>query len=361
MNAGTLVRRPGLARLLGGASGRARGIRDGGRGGGSGRRWRPSRRLIVLLVVLLAGVIGGGYMWVRHSSLVAVRKVTVVGLSGKDARRIRRALIAAAKTMTTLDVNMAALRTAVAPYSEIKAIHVTTEFPHGVRIDVVEDYPLAMVSSGGQQVAVAPDGTLLHDVSASGTLPTIPVGVPPGGNRLTARGALDALAVLAAAPYQFIPRISQASEDSAHGVVIQLRSGPVVYFGDTSALGAKWHALVLVLADPGSGGATYIDVSDPKRPAAGGGAAAAEAAIAAGLAQTGTSTTSSQTLPGGTSTGTSTGASTATSIGSATTQAPATPTATGTPTGTAPPPATTGPTATSPAPTGTSTTGGGGI
>jgi cell division protein FtsQ len=222
--------------------------------------------MIALAIVLVVVVLGGGYLWVRDSSLVAVRTVTVVGVSGKDARRIRRALTAAAKTMTTLDVNMAALRTAVAPYSEIKAIHVTTQFPHGMRIDVVENYPLAMVSAGGQEVAVAPDGTLLHDVSGSGALPTIPVGVPPGGNRLTAHGALDALAVLAAAPYQFIPRISQANENSTHGVVIQLRSGPAVYFGDTGRLDAKWHALVLVLADPGSAGATYIDVSDPQPP-----------------------------------------------------------------------------------------------
>ena len=38
---------------------------------------------------------------------------------------------------------------------------------------------------------------------------------------------------------------------------------------DTSGLAAKWRALIAVLADPGSGGATYIDVSDPQRPAAG--------------------------------------------------------------------------------------------
>jgi hypothetical protein len=39
--------------------------------------------------------------------------------------------------------------------------------------------------------------------------------------------------------------------------------------GDTRRLAAKWRAVVAVLADPGSVGASYIDVTDPGRPAAG--------------------------------------------------------------------------------------------
>ena len=51
-------------------------------------------------------------------------------------------------------------------------------------------------------------------------------------------------------------------------------------------LDAKWDSATMVLADPSSAGASYIDVSDPSRPAAG----VSEAAVAAaGLITTGNS------------------------------------------------------------------------
>ena len=45
-----------------------------------------------------------------------------------------------------------------------------------------------------------------------------------------------------------------------------------MYFGDAPSARAKWLAAAAVLADPGSAGASYIDVTDPVRPAAGAGA-----------------------------------------------------------------------------------------
>ena len=56
-----------------------------------------------------------------------------------------------------------------------------------------------------------------------------------------------------------------------HGLVAQIRGGPSVYFGDDTELSQKWIAASVVLADPGSAGAEYIDVTDPQRPAAGSG------------------------------------------------------------------------------------------
>jgi cell division protein FtsQ len=42
-----------------------------------------------------------------------------------------------------------------------------------------------------------------------------------------------------------------------------------VYFGDTGDLQEKWANAEKVLVDPGAAGASYVDVSDPGRPAAG--------------------------------------------------------------------------------------------
>jgi cell division protein FtsQ len=246
-----------------------------------GRARSLLRPKVLIPLVALALALGGGWLWLRDSSLVAVKRVSVIGATGPDGTRIRKALVAAARNMTTLDVRMDQLRTATSPYPVVKDLSVSTQFPHGMRIHVIEQDPVAGVVVGGRTIAVAGDGTLLHDVTASGSLPAIPLRVPPGGSRLTDRDALRAVALLAAAPGQLLPRISQVTTAAAHGLVAQLRNGPSLYFGDDSHLAAKWAAVGAVLADAGSAGAAYVDVTDPERPAAGAGSSAVSASSTA--------------------------------------------------------------------------------
>ena len=54
------------------------------------------------------------------------------------------------------------------------------------------------------------------------------------------------------------------------GIVVELRDGPELIFGDATRVRAKWIAAVRILADPEAAGASYIDVRLPGRPAAGG-------------------------------------------------------------------------------------------
>ncbi len=243
------------------------------------RRLRVRTRVLLAVVGVLV-LLGGAWLWVRDSSLVAVRKVTISGVYGPDARHIRSALTASARNMTTLDVRIGQLRTAVAPYPVVKDVRVSTQFPHGLRIHVVEHLPVAALTAGGRSIAVSGDGTLLQNVSTH-SLPQIPVRLLPGGAQVTDRATLDSLALLSASSPRLLARIAQVTENPAHGLVAQLRSGPSIYFGDDSDLSAKWAAATEVLADPSSAGATYVDVTDPSRPAAG---VSPEAVAAAGLA-----------------------------------------------------------------------------
>jgi Cell division protein FtsQ len=128
--------------------------------------------------------------------------------------------------------------------------------------------PVAVLSAGGQAVTVAADGTLLPHAS-SGALPTISLGSLPGGARVTDPRVRAVLAVLAAAPSQLLDHAGTATDGAAHGVVIGLRDGPRLYFGDAQQQRAKWIAATAVLADASSRGAAYIDLTDPERPAAG--------------------------------------------------------------------------------------------
>jgi len=237
------------------------------------RKRRLSRRTrrALLAAVALAIVLGGAWMWFRDSPLVSVEQVTVTGQSGADAGQIRAALESAARTMSTLDVQLGRLRRAVAPYPVVKDIRVTTHFPHGMNVEVIENVAVGVIDVGGQKIAVAPDGTLMHDVAASASLPTIPVTVAPAGTRVTSGPAAAAIKLLSAAPGELLPKISQVTTVAPHGLVAQIRGGPSIYFGDTTELSQKWIAASEVLGDPGSAGAVYIDVTDPQRAAAGAG------------------------------------------------------------------------------------------
>ncbi len=229
----------------------------------------PRRHRRALVGLLLCGLLlGGGYLWLRDSSLVAVRSVRITGNDGPDQAGIAHALRVAAHGMTTLDVQLGALRTAVAPYPVVKDVQVATHFPHGLRIRIIEQIPVGALVALGHAVAVAGDGTLLRDATTSG-LATIPVHVPPGGTEVSDPAARQAVAVLRAAPYPLLHQITQVTTIAGHGVVAQLRGGPELVFGDASTVAVKWAAAAAVLADPGSAGAGYIDVSDPARPAAG--------------------------------------------------------------------------------------------
>lgn len=231
-------------------------------------------RLIAALVLMLGVLLAGAWFWLRDSSLVSVERVSVTGESGPDASAIRSALISAARNMTTLDVQMGQLRTAVYPFPAVKDLQVSTQFPHGMRIRVIEQLPVAAILVGGRRITVAADGTLLHDLAATSSLPLVPLSVPPGGPRLTDASAVGAVALLAAAPYQLLSRISEVTTVAGHGLVAQVRGGPSIYFGDAAQSRAKWTSAAAVLADPSSAGAVYIDVTDPMRPAAGAGTSA---------------------------------------------------------------------------------------
>ena len=253
-----------------------------------GRRrlsWRclaPRRvKLIVLSLGAAVAVAGGGWLWFRDSSLVAVQQVKVMGESGPDAGAIRSALLSAARSMTTLDVQLGHLYAAVSAYPVVKSLRVTTQFPHGMHIRVIERRPVAVVVVAGRREAVAEDGSLLHGL-APGALPRIELVVPPGGPRLSDPQALQALAVATSAPRALLPRISLIRLVAGPGLVARLRRGPAIYIGDATRLRAKWAATVAVLADPGAVRAAYVDVSDPGRPAAGGESFPAAAGMSGG-------------------------------------------------------------------------------
>jgi cell division protein FtsQ len=231
---------------------------------------RVKRRLLALAVLCLA--LAAGYqLWLRDSSLVAVEEVTVTGLTTKDADRLRAALTTAGRTMTTLHLDRAALERAVAGHPVVRDLEVAADFPHGLRVHVVEHQPAAIAVSDAGRLPVAGDGTILRGLAVEGDLPTVDVDGRLGGVRLADRTARGAAAVAGAAPAALRSRIEEVSHGSSHeGFVAALRDGPELIFGGATRLRAKWAAAARVLADLEARGASYVDLRIPGRPAVGG-------------------------------------------------------------------------------------------
>jgi cell division protein FtsQ len=162
----------------------------------------PRLRRRLLLAALVAALLGAAYaFWFRDSSFVMVERVSVTGLEGSDAPRERAALVAAAREMTTLHVDRAALRDALAAGAAIESVRVTTDFPHAMRIAVVEKAPVAVLAYGNERVAVGSGGVLLPDVDPiPRDLPAIDVGALPTGAYLGHGHARRMVAAAGAAP-----------------------------------------------------------------------------------------------------------------------------------------------------------------
>jgi len=243
----------------------------------AGARARPRRRRrlphpsprVLAAVLLTALVLGGGWLWLRDASLLEVREVKVTGSTSSEARRIQAALESAGRDMTTLHVREDALRAAVAPYSSVADLRVETDLPHRMLIEVVEHRPVAALEAGGRRIPAAGSGLVLQGVRADAQLPSIRIGSVPAGERVTDPETRAALVVAAAAPEALLARVERIG-DGPDGLVLTMREGPDLIFGDDREAARKWAAAARVLAEPSAVGATYLDVRMPERVAAGG-------------------------------------------------------------------------------------------
>ena len=232
------------------------------------RRLRLRARFAALGLAGLVAVRGLGFFFLRDSSLVAITQVEVVGASGPDAPRIESALRASAQDMTTLAVDEGELRRAVDGFPIVGSLKVDRDFPHGVRITVLERRPVAVATIAGRRVPITADGRVLRGATAPSDLPSLQLEEAPT-SRVEGAEARRLLAMVAAAPAELRRRADRATL-TERGLTLSMSDGPELFFGTAEDLRAKWLAAARVLADPTTEGATYVDVRVPARAAVGG-------------------------------------------------------------------------------------------
>jgi hypothetical protein len=223
------------------------------------------RRLGLLVLLGVAGLLAIVYLTLRLTPLSTVQRVTVVGVEGPDAPAIRRAIERAALGQSTLGFGDAAVHRAVAGTTSITGLSVHTKFPHAVQVEVRQLRAVGAVDAGARRVAVAADRRLLPDWKV-GDLPLIRGASASGG---TVRGGgRQATAILGVAPAALLAHVARVDD----GTVVRIADGPALLFRDTHRLRAMWAAAVAVLGDAGTSGATWIDLRVPEAPVAGMGA-----------------------------------------------------------------------------------------
>lgn len=248
---------------------------------------RPRLVAAVALAVLLA-VLVAGWFALRNSSLVAVREVRVIGLSGYYDRDARAAVVNAATQMTTLNFDEARIEQAAGQFADVESVHVTTNFPHAatIRLDIRRAVVIARLN--GSVVALSQHGQVMPLARASAGLPRIQVSSRVVNGRVSGGRALAAAHLLGAAPDVLLRRVDSIMWGRL-GIVVKLDDGPNLYFGDADHARAKWRDAAAVLASSAAKGAAYLDLRVPGRPAIGGlggapAAAATESTAAPGEA-----------------------------------------------------------------------------
>lgn len=241
-----------------------------GRGAGfSLPPWRTVRRRLIALALILVALAAAYMFWFRTSSFVEVRTVKITG--AEQAPAVDSALRAAADGQSTLHLDTDQLRAAVADDPQVSQIAIATDFPHTLLIHVDIRKPVGYVKSGGE--IVAGDGVVLdHAGHAPDGIPAINADGSGDGSAGSSVGgdAQTVARVLGAAPKQLAGEINGAAANKDYGVTVDFGPGIELRFGDASGAALKWKALAAVLADPKFAGASYLDLSVPNRPVAGG-------------------------------------------------------------------------------------------
>lgn len=124
----------------------------------------------------------------------------------------------------------------------------------------------ATIGSGEDAVPVSANGEVLRWLTMPDDLqlPELPLDEPPKGKRVKGP-VLEQVRVLGAVPPALRPYVvgSSYGED---GVDVELDSGIVLGFGDSTQATLKWKAAAAVLADPETEALDYVDLHSPTRP-----------------------------------------------------------------------------------------------
>ncbi len=212
------------------------------------------KRRIVLIV--LAGIVGGaiGVLW--FSPVFDVRLVRVFGTSYTTEQAVLTAAqITIGEPIARVDVNAASLRVQGIP--QVASAAVRRGFPHSIVIEVHERVAIAAAANpGGSWWLVDKTGAMFQQVPAQ---PDSLTAVEGSTEQFRGVGARTAAAI----PQWLRDRVSVIHVLAPEDIQLMLRSGKQVLWGGEERAARKAQVLLALLHVK----ARYFDVSAPDAPA----------------------------------------------------------------------------------------------
>jgi cell division protein FtsQ len=241
------------------------------------RQGRGRRRAIPIIVLIILVAAGGTFLWLRSSSVFAVKTVTATA-----TERITREDIAGATApavgVSLLRVSTGEVKKALAALPYVRSVEVYRDFPNTLEIELVEYEPLARVqASEGNVWLVSDDGRVLERVTPPRgySLPlvipamsiTLELGTQAPGEIIAALPVVREL--LSGDVADKLPDVKQVDVNAAGEVGLTLADGSQLRLGTTDDLEQKLNAAVDAIERYVKDGKQweYVDVSVPTRPA----------------------------------------------------------------------------------------------
>jgi cell division protein FtsQ len=223
-------------------------------------------RLAAIVVGLV--VISAAAWWVTHTPLFDMRTLTVRG-----NRHLSEALVARLAGLSR-STNVVWLRSgAVADRIErnpwVLRARVSKSLPGSVTVVIEERRAVAFVESGRSPLLVSGDGVILGRARGRIRLPlvTLPPAPVSTGGRLGRTP--DVLIVARTLPAGIRGKVERITQEGPGSLMVILRNGARVLYGDASEAGAKGRALSSLLSWAKKRGirVDHIDVRAPSAPA----------------------------------------------------------------------------------------------
>ncbi|MCF6377337.1 FtsQ-type POTRA domain-containing protein [Nocardioides KLBMP 9356] len=220
------------------------------------RRWLSLR--YVLAAVVLVGLVGTAVWLVFFSTTLQVKRVEVVGNQLLSDGRIREvAEVPLGEPLALVDLSRADAR--VGALAEVRSVDVTRTWPDGVRIEVVERTPVAVVELGGRLRGLDADGVVFREYrKAPPGMPRVRPGSAAGTDALK-----EAATVVAALPEDLAARVDHVEVETVDQITLALRDGRQVLWGSAEESALKAEVVDKLLA---AQKAPFYDVSVPGNP-----------------------------------------------------------------------------------------------
>ena len=219
------------------------------------RRWLTWRYLLAAFV-LIAGV-GFGIYAVYFSAWLRAEGVQVVGLAQLSEKQVLGA--AEVKTGGPLArVDLDAIEYRVRSLATVKSVRVTREWPHDIRIEVVERTPIAIVDRGDSLTQLDATGHTF------GSLRRLPNDLPRVvvGSAADKEALAEVAEVIGALDSSVSKLIDHVEVDTVDRITLALRDGRQVRWGSAEQSEEKARVLLALLKQK----ARVYDVSVPGLP-----------------------------------------------------------------------------------------------